>query len=282
MEKISPKKSLGQNFLTNKKIAEGIVDQLGDISGKIVVEIGPGMGVLTEILISRGAILTSIDLDKRAIDYLTERFASELNQNFTLLQSNFLEFSLEEFCQNQSKKILVIGNIPYNISSEIFFKLFENAKLIERAVLTVQKEVARRVASSEGSKEYGILSVARALVSTSKIAFDISGGSFYPPPKVTSSVIRMDFHTDQPPKDEYRKIMQLVRASFSQRRKVMRNSLANYLSSRGIDINDFSDNLESKEIRYLRQRAEELSLKDFKILAQIIDDSLIAKAVSSD
>ncbi len=280
MEKITPKKSLGQNFLTNKKIAEGIVDQLGDINGRIVVEIGPGMGVLTEIIISRGAQLTSIDLDSRAIEYLSERFSAELKQNFTLLQSDFLEFSIEKFSSEYTDKILVVGNIPYNISSEIFFKLFENSNFIERAVLTVQKEVARRVASGEGSKEYGILSVARALVATSKIAFDISGGSFYPPPKVTSSVIRMDFHSDQPAKEEYRRIMQLVRASFSQRRKVMKNSLANYLSSRGINVNDFAETLESQDIRFLRQRAEELSLTDFKILSQIIDNFLNARATS--
>ncbi len=269
MNKISPKKSLGQNFLTDKKIAADIVDLLDLQIGDIVLEIGPGMGVLTEILLKKNVELTSVELDERAIVYLKEKFKT--NTNFSLIKSDILVFNLPEFAAKWDKKIKVIGNIPYNISTEIFFMLFENASFIDKAVLTVQKEVAHRIAATtKQNKEYGITTVARSMTSSAKIAFDIAAGSFHPAPRVTSSVITLDFFAKQPAAELYNEIMKLVRSAFSQRRKVLKNALGSYLGFHGIEIAKFEEYLNFKNIIYFKQRAEELSLDDFLTLHEEI------------
>lgn len=267
MKKIVPRKSLGQNFLTNKTIALRIVNLLGDISNKTVLEIGPGMGVLTEFLIERTKNLEVVEIDNRAIDFLKDKFENKLK----IINIDILKFDIRNFAQNYNEKILVIGNIPYNISTEIFFQLFENANFIEKAVLTVQKEVAQRISANEGTKTYGITSVAARLVSRPKIAFDISAGSFFPAPKVTSSVLVLDFYEEQKYTKIYSEIMKLVRASFSTRRKMLRNALQNYLNSRKISIISLENELNKLNLDYLSCRAEQLSVEDFLKLYDIIN-----------
>ncbi len=268
--KVAPKKSLGQNFLTNKHIAKRIVDLLGDTNDYEVIEIGPGMGVLTDFLLQTEQQVTAIDLDNRAVDFLSDKYSKELNTHFKIINTDIIKFDISQFAIDSNKKLKVIGNIPYNISTEIFFLLFENAKHIERAVLTVQKEVARRIASPPNSKERGITSLAREMTASAKIEFDISGGSFFPPPKVTSSVIRLDFHSEQLPNEKFKAMMSLVRAAFSQRRKVLKNSLSSYLSSIKIDIIAIEEKLQNSGHNYLKMRAEQLSLQDYDNLFNAI------------
>lgn len=266
MKDIAPRKSLGQNFLKNKTVAMRIVDLLGDVSGKPVLEIGPGMGVLTEFLTERNPLLTLVELDERAIDYLRNKFNRYLN----IVHSDILDFDIKRHSEQYKEKLLVIGNIPYNISTEIFFLLFENAACISKAVLTVQKEVAVRVCSGYGSRQYGITSVAARLVCTPSIAFDIAAGSFFPAPKVTSSVLVLDFYQEHKYLNDFAEIMSLVRAAFSQRRKMLRNSLENYLKACNLPPKLLEDELNKNDLRYFSMRAEQLSLQDFVKLFEII------------
>lgn len=278
MEKISAKKSLGQNFLNNKAIAEKIVAQLGDISNCPIVEIGPGMGVLTEIILKKNSNLTLVEIDPRAIAYLSEMFAKQIGNGLSIINLDVLKFDVKAFAEQNGGKISVIGNIPYNISTEIFFLLFENAKYIEKAVLTVQKEVARRIAAKPKTKDYGVTTVARAMTSEAKIAFDIAPGSFNPPPKIVSSVLVFDFKDNPEKEEKYFAMMKLVRAAFSTRRKMLRNALQTYLSSRKIETAKFEEYCDERNIKFLRQRAEELDLKDFENLYLTIEDYMSSNA----
>ncbi len=268
MKDLAPRKSLGQNFLKNKSVASRIVALLGDISGKPVLEIGPGMGVLTEFLLGQKPLLTLVELDARAIEYLHEKFSN----NLKIIHSDILDFDIKRHFEKYNEKLLIIGNIPYNISTEIFFLLFENAEYISKAVLTVQKEVAVRVCSGHGSRQYGITSVAANLVCAPKIAFDIAAGSFFPAPKVTSSVLVLDFYEEQKYINAFAEIMQLVRSAFSQRRKILRNSLENYLKASNISMKAMEDELKASNLEYLSKRAEQLSLNDFIRLFEILNN----------
>lgn len=268
MDRIAPRKSLGQNFLTDKNIAGKIV-RLLDISREdIVLEIGPGEGALTGILAETGARVIAFDIDIRAIDYLNRKYNYD---NLRIVNLDFREVDLSEFLGETSARIKVIGNIPYNISSDIIFKLFENAGYISRALLTVQREVARRVNAAPGNKEYGILSVARAMTAESRIEFNIPPGCFYPPPKVTSSVIRLDFYDDQKYADIYQEIMRLVRAAFNQRRKVLSNSLKKYIEKYSeYDKAKLTEIAKKSGLNYFSRRAEQLDCEDFIKLHKLI------------
>ncbi len=268
MKDILPRKSLGQNFLKNKTVASRIVSLLGDISGKHVLEIGPGMGALTEFLVERQPLLAIVELDERAIDYLKNKF----NHKLKIIHSDILNFDIKRHFEQNNEPLLIVGNIPYNISTEIFFLLFENAQYISKAVLTVQKEVAVRICSRHGSKQYGITSVAANLVCTPSIAFDIAAGSFFPVPKVTSSVLVLDFYEEQKYLSAFKDIMSLVRSAFSQRRKMLRNSLENYLNACKIPPKLLEEELKQNKLDYFSSRAEQLCLDDFIKLYEIVSN----------
>ncbi len=273
---IRPKKSLGQNFLTDKNIARKIVNALDINSGEKVIEIGSGTGALTGILLEKGADLTAFELDERAVEELKKKFSGEY-PDFNIIRGDFRKIDLCSLLADEGR-LKVIGNIPYYISSEVFFKLFESAECVFRAVLTVQKEVARRVASGPGSKEYGILSVARELTSGAKIEFDINPGSFYPRPAVTSSVIRLDFYIEQIDKQEYEDVMKIVRAAFNRRRKMLRNSLDSFL----LDNFGKSSSAAAEELEevfpsiseFFRKRPEQISSEEFRKFNLIIRRNL--------
>lgn len=270
MKDIAPKKSLGQNFLKNKTIAQRIVNLLGGIENKPVIEIGPGMGVLTEMLLQKSPNLTIIELDNRAVEYLRDKFASVKNLN--IVNCDFLKFDLSNFARSFNEKIFVIGNIPYNISTEIFFQLFQNAQFIEKAVLTVQKEVAARICGKTGTKNYGITTLAAHLVAQPHIALDIAPGSFFPVPKVYSSVLVLNFFSEQKYLNIYNEIMDLIRNAFSKRRKILRNSLENYFFLNNLDVNKVEQMLLNKNLKYFSMRAEQLNLNDYLNLFQIINE----------
>ncbi len=262
---ITPKKSLGQNFLQDKKKLEKIVQIIDPQPEEIIIEIGPGPGALTDYLISSGAKVIGIDVDSRAVNLLQEKYPKDRFPNFEVVLSDFLRIDLKEFVSSySSERIKIVGNIPYNISSQIFFRIFENYKLFSKSVLTVQKEVAQRVAAKEGSKTYGILSVAAGIVGESKIALEIPPGCFFPKPKVNSAVIEIMLR-EVALCEDFSGLMKLVRAGFNQRRKMLSNSLSPYFNQHGINTSDFPNLAE-----FMNLRPEALSVSDFIRLYDII------------
>lgn len=253
---ISPKKSLGQNFLKDKAICKNIVDALGIESGDTVIEIGPGTGALTDFLIENNIFLKLIEIDSRSINYLSEKYAKY--NNYEIIEQSILDIDLKRFAD--TSKIKIIGNIPYYISGRILYKLFENNDIISSAVLTVQKEVAERVASPSGSKNYGILSVAAAYSGSARKLFDIPAIAFHPPPKVTSATLKLDFN---PIIDKVvmEKVMKLVKLAFNQRRKMLSNSLKSYFSQ----INNPDDILKISSLwaRMHNKRPEQITPSEF-------------------
>ena len=264
---IQPKKSLGQNFLKDKNIASKIVNSLNCENNDNVVEIGPGTGALTDLLLKLPIKLTGVEIDKKAIEILNKKYSQKYT-NFNLIHSDILKFSLNDI-KTDSEKIenqgfKVIGNIPYYLSSEIFFWLFEQKHLIKKSILMVQKEVAKRLSAAPRTKDYGILTVATNLIGSSKILFDVSPTCFFPQPKVTSSIIEINFTNNNIETSEFKSIMKLVRAAFNQRRKTLRNSLTNYINDNiKLNLNDVVAAAEKSGIDYFHKRAEELSSEDF-------------------
>ncbi len=256
MEKITPKKSLGQNFLIDKNISNKIISSLELSENDTVLEIGPGTGALTSLLLDEKINLTAVEIDKRAVEVLTNQFPSEIFPNLKIINQDIRDYNFE----GGESKIKVIGNIPYYISADILFFLFENSLNISRAVIMVQKEVAQRVCGKSGTKDYGILTIAAAFSSIARIAFDVSPNCFFPKPKVTSSILTFDFVNTLPANVKFKSIMKFVKAAFSQRRKTLKNSLKSYLDSiEESRRNEFIINNED----ILKLRAEALSPKDF-------------------
>ena len=215
---LAPKKSLGQHFLRDENIARNIVDSLRLRPEDRLVEIGPGQGALTKHLIGRCASLTVIEVDERAIQLLRDTFGDSI----TIVHADVREVSLAEIAHQQP--IRVVGNIPYNITSEILFWLFDARNHVVDATLMVQLEVAQRFVARKQTKEYGILSIYLQLYAETELLFKVSRNSFFPRPAVDSAIVRMRFHRDLPAfnDDLFRAV---VRGTFGKRRKTLRNSL---------------------------------------------------------
>ena len=281
---IKPKKSLGQNFLHDKNISKKIVSALQIKSGDFVVEIGAGTGFLTEDLLSEDVHLLAYEIDQRAVSVLKEKFSGK--QNIEIIYQDFLKVDLPEIVKkNGVDSIKVVGNLPYYILSQILFKILENHKCISKAVIMLQKEVAQRLNAAQKTKDYGILTEAVNLIGNAKILFDVSPHCFFPQPEVTSSVVEITFRNDTLSREKYIKIMELVRASFSQRRKKLKNSLSSYINKyKETNANNeiAEETMISKEntstiskveslalsqgLDFFSKRAEELSPEDFLLL----------------
>ena len=252
---VRAKKHLGQHFLRNESIAERIADSLTLDQCDQVLEIGPGMGVLTKYLLKQDAEIHVIEIDRESIDYLKKHYP-ELQDH--IINEDFLKFDLEkEFKDNQ---LAIIGNFPYNISSQILFRVLENRHKIPELCGMFQKEVAERVCEKPGSKSYGILSVLVQAYYSTEYLFSVPPEVFDPPPKVISGVIRLtrkeivDFGCDES------LFVRVVKTAFNQRRKTLRNSLKTF---------DLSDNLKANVI--FGERPERLSVEDFKQLTNLIE-----------
>ncbi len=270
MEKIKPIKQLGQNFLQDKNLSNKIINLLGDIANKNILEIGPGMGALTDILLHKQANVIAFDKDERAILYLHEKYKDR--KNITLHLMDIRNIELNDF-YDKNTKIYVIGNIPYNISTDIVFWIFDNFNFIDKAVLTMQREVAERLIAKPHTKNYGITTVAMQLFGNAKIAFHIPPTAFFPRPKVTSSVLTIDFQNFDKYKDVNKKgVIEFVRAAFSQRRKILNNSLKNYLYLKNIDPVRLQELTANQSIDFLSRRAEELTVDDFILFYDIANN----------
>jgi len=243
---VRPKKHLGQHFLWDKNIARKIVEAFRAAPTQQVLEVGPGKGILTQYLLEHyGRRLYAVELDRESGRYLLEEYP-ELKDY--LVQQDFLTM---DFSRYFTGSFSVIGNFPYNISSQIFFRLLEYRNTIPFLVGMVQKEVAERIASPPGSKKYGKLSVLLQAYYEVQVLFHVGPGSFQPPPRVQSSVIRLQRNDTHELACDEKIFSRVVKQSFNQRRKIMRNSLKSFLLNLNI------------EDERLNKRPEQLSVKDF-------------------
>lgn len=237
-----PKKFLGQNFLVDDNISRKIVSALDIGTGDEVLEIGPGRGALTKHLANATKHLTAVEFDKAVFRDLESAYMGKAN----IVHADILDYDFAAHAVGCGRKLRVIGNIPYNITSKILFKLFDAYSHLDVAVLMVQKEVALRLTAVPSTKDYGILSVQTQVYCNPEIIFHVPPGAFFPRPSVRSSIIRLNFGESS----EIRNVLNadlfkdLVRGSFGQRRKVMSNSLGRFFEFYRIspaDLNfDFS------------------------------------------
>lgn len=249
--KVKPKKHLGQHFLNDQNIASKIVDSLSYKPYDLVLEVGPGMGVLTQFLLQKQVKVYVAEIDKESVDYLKINYP-QLENNIV---GDFLKLEFEELF---SDNFAVIGNFPYNISSQIVFNILENKHKIPEMVGMFQKEVAERIAAQKGNKIYGILSVLTQAYYNVDYLFTVHENVFTPPPKVKSAVIRLKRYRDKIEGIDDKFFFKLVKAGFNQRRKTLRNALK---------VLNIPQHLESHE--FLNLRAEQLSVEDFIHLARL-------------
>jgi 16S rRNA (adenine1518-N6/adenine1519-N6)-dimethyltransferase len=250
---VRPKKHLGQHFLKDQNIARKIVGSLR-AENTSVIEVGPGMGVLTKFLVEQYPDLFLVEIDNESIEYLKKNYP-DLGGH--LIRGDFLKLDLKSLSE---KKWSVIGNFPYNISSQIFFKVLEQRQIVQEVVGMVQKEVAQRIASLPGSKEYGILSVLLQAYYNIKLLFSVPPGVFVPPPKVQSAVLSLARNATEKLACDEVLFVRVVKQAFQTRRKTLRNALKNLNLPES-----FKDNL------ILNQRAEQLSVNDFIFLTQQLE-----------
>ena len=256
---VRAKKALGQHFLTDQGIARSIVEALQGGAGvpADVLEIGPGMGVLTQYLLQRGDVnLKAVEIDTESVDYLLSHFPEAAGK---VLLGDFLRVSPDVFFKGDFR---IIGNFPYNISSQIFFKILEKRDLVPQVVCMVQKEVAERIAEPPGTKTYGILSVFLQAWYNIEYLFTVGPGAFAPPPKVNSAVIRLRRNSRTCLGCDEALFRTIVKTSFGMRRKTLRNSLRSIAESKGKSL--------SGEVFDLRP--ERLSVEDFVELTKYFED----------
>lgn len=253
---VRAKKALGQHFLTDQSIAKSIVDAL-DVEGA-VLEVGPGMGVLTQYLLERPELsLKLVEIDGESVQYLKRNFKA-LKAN--LIQEDFLKMKLTEVFEGD---FCVIGNFPYNISSQIFFKILDHKDRVPEVVCMIQKEVAERIAEKPGTKTYGILSVLLQAWYDIEYLFSVGSGAFAPPPKVQSAVIRLKRNDRKTLGVDEALFKSVVKTSFGQRRKTLRNSLKQMIISKaGEDAAAFASD------PVFDLRPERLSVEDFIALTK--------------
>ncbi|MEX0981613.1 MAG: 16S rRNA (adenine(1518)-N(6)/adenine(1519)-N(6))-dimethyltransferase RsmA [Bacteroidales bacterium] len=254
---VYPKKHLGQHFLTDPSIAERVVKLLPEDKAKIVMEIGPGKGILTYYLIRENIKkLIPVEIDSESVNYLVRKYP-ELKE--TIVGEDFLKMDENHF---HEEGLHIIGNFPYNISSQIFFRVLEQRQYIQSVVCMIQKEVAERIVAPPGSKTYGILSVLLQAYYDTRFRFNVKPGSFFPPPKVTSSVITLNRNKTQKLGCDEKLFFRVVKTAFNQRRKTLRNSLRTILLTLG-DENEL-----------LSKKPEQLGVEDFVSLTNFVESRM--------
>jgi 16S rRNA (adenine1518-N6/adenine1519-N6)-dimethyltransferase len=272
---VRPSKSRGQNFLTNTGVADRIV-RAAEITGDDnVLEIGPGLGILTEKIVARSPRrLTLVELDSRLADRLHERFAR--NHSLRIVNTDFLELDFSAIATDASLK--VIGNLPFNVAAAILRRLCDNSRLISTMVLMFQREVAARIRARPRDPAYGALSAFTALYWDIDLHFAVAAGSFHPRPKVDAEVLRFRPRANPAFTPEHeRAVLDVIRASFSAPRKTIRNALGHSL---GLDSAQVTAALECAAIDP-GVRAETLDVPDFVRLSNVLDLGVINRAAGS-
>lgn len=248
MLNIKPLKRFGQNYLTDNNIVNKIIDEIAPKPEESIIEIGPGRGILTKKIFDLNPNLVSVEIDRRVKEELTAAIPG-----LRLINGDFLDLDLNRLRKDQ-KKLRIVGNIPYNLTSPILFKMIGSNKIIQDSVLMVQLEVAQRMTGKKGTKDYGILAVLLQYFADVKICFKVSPNVFYPKPKVFSAVVHIFFKDLDSGDEEKDLFVKIVKSSFGNRRKTLKNSLSNSIFS---PINFFDSGID------LSLRAEQLEPGDF-------------------
>lgn len=251
---VKAKKHLGQHFLKNEAQAQRIADALSGKGYDAVLEIGPGTGVLTQFLLQQSKSLKVVELDGESVRYLEQHFPA---LDGRILPADFLQLDLAKVMEQ--KPFALEGNFPYNISSQIVFKMLENRQYIPEMAGMFQKEVAERLCAEEGTKVYGILSVLSAVYYERRYLFTVDRLEFNPPPKVQSGVIHFVRKSEGPAHLRYNDLLRVVKSAFNQRRKTLRNAL----KALNLPLDDLAPEL-------LQKRAEQLSPEEFVSLTQTL------------
>lgn len=258
-KKLYPKKSLGQNFLQDPNIIRKIVDTVQPLPDETIVEIGPGRGAITSYLAGKCRELILIEFDQNLADTLQKEY--ETDRHVRIIRDDILKTDWKEFLPADK----IVGNLPYNISSQILFTLYKHAMDVGEAVFMVQKEFARRLVAEPSTKDYGIMTILTRLYGQAEILFHIPPTVFFPRPKVDSSLVRIRLDSDNNQDiDDKAFFHQLVRTAFNQRRKTLRNSLKKITGDQSIPCMDLS------------LRADALTFEDFKRLYHILKRDLPA------
>lgn len=253
MQQVRPKKFLGQHFLTDTVVASRIVESLSFNEYKDVIEIGPGMGVLTSLLVNKvKGKLTVVEIDRESVVFLKANFGESAMQ---IVEGDFLKMNLSTLTE---KPVAIIGNFPYNISTQIIFRVYENRDRIVEVVGMFQKEVALRICGLPGSKVYGIQSVLMQSCYDCEYLFTVEPQMFNPPPKVQSGVIRLRLNAGKSTSSSESDFRKVIKTAFNQRRKTLRNALKGLLKQ-GQD---------GSTMPFKEKRAEELSWQQFDELTQ--------------
>ena len=259
MKLVKPKKFPGQHFLKDLKVAQDIADTVDTFPELPILEVGPGMGVLTQFLVKKERLVKVVEVDYESVAYLREAYPSLEDH---IIEDDFLKMNLQRLFGGHP--FALTGNYPYNISSQIFFKMLDNKDLIPCCTGMIQKEVAERIAAGPGSKTYGILSVLIQAWYRVEYLFTVSEHVFNPPPKVKSAVIRMTRNEVQDLGCDPKLFKQVVKTTFNQRRKTLRNSIKPIL---GKDCPLTEDALFNK-------RPEQLSVQEFIDLTNRVEQAL--------
>jgi 16S rRNA (adenine1518-N6/adenine1519-N6)-dimethyltransferase len=253
MQRVEAKKGLGQHFLTDKNIARKIVDSIEGNNFSTLIEIGPGMGILTRLLLEKNfSCFYAVELDKESVSYLSANFPGHSDK---FILGDFLKHPLESY----TPPVALIGNLPYFISSQIFFKVLDCRDQVGQMIFMIQKEVAERIAAPPGSKTYGILSVLLQAYYNIEYLFTVHEHCFSPAPKVKSAVIRLKRNTRDRLECQHENFHKVVKWSFNQRRKIIRNSL------KSIFLNL------PEESGLLMKRPEQLTVEQFAELTRMIE-----------
>lgn len=265
MTTVRAKKNLGQHFLKDKLIAQNIVDSIQSEKVGKVLEIGPGMGVLTQFLLQNAQYETSVvEIDRESVDYLNQHYP-ELKER--IISDDFLRLDLQRIF---NEPFIIIGNFPYNISSQIFFKILDYRDLIPEVVGMLQKEVAERLAAGPGSKTYGILSVFLQAYYDIEYLFTVDEDQFNPPPKVKGGVIRLIRNQTEHLDCDEKLFKSVVKMAFNQRRKTMRNSLGTMIKNADLKSNPIFD-----------KRPEQMGVAEFVKIVRLIEEQGIDQQVES-
>lgn len=263
VKRVRPKKNLGQHFLTDLDIARRIADTVDACPDIPVLEIGPGMGVLTQYLVKKPREVKAVEIDKESVAYLQENFPS-LRDN--IISDDFLRMDLTKVFDG--RQFVLTGNYPYDISSQIFFKMLDNKDLIPCCTGMIQREVAQRIAAEPGNKTYGILSILIQAWYNVEYLFTVDENVFNPPPKVKSAVIRMTRNSTTDLGCDWQLFRRLVKTVFNQRRKMLRVSLKQMFSAE----RQPSDGFNQQDI--MTKRPEQLSIPQFVELTNMVAKEL--------
>lgn len=262
MKSVKPKKNLGQHFLTDLNIARRIADTVDACPGLPVLEIGPGMGVLTQYLVTKPREVKAVEIDRESVAYLHETFPT-LHDN--IIGEDFLRMDLNTVFGG--RPFVLTGNYPYDISSQIFFKMLDNRELIPCCTGMIQREVALRMASEPGNKAYGILSVLMQAWYDVEYLFTVDEDVFNPPPKVKSAVIRMTRNGVTDLGCDERLFKRLVKAVFNQRRKMLRVSLKQLFAGAQPSGEFFTAEV-------MTRRPEQLTIAQFVELTNVVEGEM--------